>query len=470
MNTKIFFFILMLSASSVFFSCSSSSDEVEYIEVTDLDFEEGTYRPTPLNLDNIPPFSWMGMPDSVKKETTFRIRFNEDAIRSNSNAKIRFVDSNGNPVDGITIDGSNSNYFDAIAKNEAQEINVSYIVNPAVGDSLLSGMIVVAGADLDQVNEISLNSNTLPVATWQLNHRVGINWLRWGVLIALILLMCYVIFILCCLLYGAGLAIAESLQFWSFPTLSLPSFNLWKKKKSRKKQLKNKKKKRKKEVEKLLKLEAKLYEQRQIYQKYDVLEEMRLVLDKIYKKDNNTYCDAKDALKNNTWDALEEAWELWNPTPSEDVVWKGRKKQKCVLKKTHTLYEECKKLGMTKCKYDEHGSPDFGNATISGSVVNISDLYEKYSPENLKKRGGSSSSFQDMAQERIAKKLAPQIKKWAKQNKCAPDYWAWRNAHNLVPHEDTNCQTIRLVYKPIHTAFKHRGGIANVNNIKRHFP
>lgn len=46
---------------------------------------------------------------------------------------------------------------------------------------------------------------------------------------------------------------------------------------------------------------------------------------------------------------------------------------------------------------------------------------------------------------------------------------AWRNEHDLVPHEDTNCRTIRLVYRPAHEAFDHRRGIANAKNIKKHF-
>ena len=49
------------------------------------------------------------------------------------------------------------------------------------------------------------------------------------------------------------------------------------------------------------------------------------------------------------------------------------------------------------------------------------------------------------------------------------DFWQWRDTLDLVPHEDTDRRTMRLVYRPAHTAFKHRGGVANAVNIKTQF-
>lgn len=49
------------------------------------------------------------------------------------------------------------------------------------------------------------------------------------------------------------------------------------------------------------------------------------------------------------------------------------------------------------------------------------------------------------------------------------DGYRWRDSNDLVPHEDTDCKKIRLVYRPAHEAFKHRGGIANAKNIIMHF-
>ena len=88
---------------------------------------------------------------------------------------------------------------------------------------------------------------------------------------------------------------------------------------------------------------------------------------------------------------------------------------------------------------------------------------------NIQKRGGSPNSLQEIAQDRMIPTLKPSIEAWAKSNGRESDFWQWRDSLNLVPHEDTDCRTMRLVYRPAHTAFKHRGGVANALNIKSHF-
>lgn len=181
------------------------------------------------------------------------------------------------------------------------------------------------------------------------------------------------------------------------------------------------------------------------------------------------YLEAKNKLKHNTWGALEEAWKLWHPTPSSHVEWIGENNRICVLKTTHSLYSECKKLHFLECSYDDHGSPDFTSVTYPDSIVNISDLYDTLSSDEIQKRGGAKHSLQEIAQKRMEKQLQKVINKWAKKNNCEPDFYKWRDANNLVPHEDTNCRTMRLVQRDAHTAFKHRGGVANAINIKNHF-
>ena len=84
---------------------------------------------------------------------------------------------------------------------------------------------------------------------------------------------------------------------------------------------------------------------------------MRLELDRLYREDRHTYDHYRAVLRQNTWDALEENWKLWDPVPKSHVVWEG----------------------------------------------------------------------------------------------------------------PNDCRTMRLVYPAAHTAFKHRGGIANAINIKSHF-
>ncbi|MCH5229589.1 MAG: hypothetical protein J1F12_06300 [Muribaculaceae bacterium] len=219
----------------------------------------------------------------------------------------------------------------------------------------------------------------------------------------------------------------------------------------------------------ILDLEKKLYKPGKVADKYDLLEKIRLELDRLYRKDRSKYDELEKALKPNTWEALEDNWTLWNPVPKSHAEWIGPGEMICRLKPTHSNYKECVRLGFTQCEYDEHGSPDFSKVTFPGSVVDISDLYDSLSSQNIQKRGGSPNSLQEIAQMRMVPNLKKVIQKWAKESGNTVDFWEWRNALNLVPHEDTNCRTMRLVYRPIHETFKHRGGVANSINIKNHF-
>lgn len=227
-------------------------------------------------------------------------------------------------------------------------------------------------------------------------------------------------------------------------------------------------------MENILNWERSLYGKMSVADKYDVLERMRLELDRLYRDDRETYERCRQQLRSNTWDALEDAWKLWDPTPKRNAVWSGPGDRTCSLKPSSPYYADCADRGFLRCVYDEHGSPDFGPVTFPDSVVNISDLYDSLSVENIQKRGGSSNSLQEIAQRRMAERLEKVIREWAARKHIEYDaytcFYQWRDENNLVPHEDTDCRTMRLVYRPAHKAFPHRGGIANAINIKRHYP
>lgn len=215
--------------------------------------------------------------------------------------------------------------------------------------------------------------------------------------------------------------------------------------------------------------ESKLYEDRPVAEKYTILEAMRLELDRLYREDRQAYEKCRASLKENTWDALEENWKLWDPAPKSNVVWEGENDCTCRMLPSNPYWGECAERGFTVCEYDLHGSPNFDAVTFPGSVVDIADLYDELSSDNIQKRGGGRYSLQEIAQERMARKLERTVREWAKANHQENDFYKWRDAMNLVPHEDTDCRTMRLVYRPAHLAFKHRGGVANAINIKSHF-
>lgn len=212
-------------------SCGSSDDKHEYVELEDnLDFGKGTYRPNPFKfLDSIPPFSWMGMPNSVKKTTELAISFNEDAIRSKSTAQLAFVDMNGDRIEGIAIGKADGSILSIKADTAQTIIPATITVNPNIGDSILQGSLVVLGNDLDEANGTALGTTMTAVATWSLEHQIGINWWRWIILIIIVSVALYIIFVIGCLTYGAASVGIEALSNLTFPSIT---FNI---KSSRKK-------------------------------------------------------------------------------------------------------------------------------------------------------------------------------------------------------------------------------------------
>ena len=219
--------------------------------------------------------------------------------------------------------------------------------------------------------------------------------------------------------------------------------------------------------------ELKLYGRLSVPEKYAILEKIRLELDRLYLEDRETYDKYHRQLKPNTWDALEDAWKLWDPVPKSNGVWSGPCDRTCSLKSSSPYYADCADKGFLQCEYDEHGSPDFGPVTFPGSVVDISDLYDSLSVDSIQKRGGSGNSLQEIAQSRMAEQLETVLREWAERNHVEYDaytcFYQWRDENNLVPHEDTDCRTMRLVFRPAHQAFTHRGGVSNAVNIKKHF-
>lgn len=76
-------------------------------------------------------------------------------------------------------------------------------------------------------------------------------------------------------------------------------------------------------MEELLTIEKNLYSNLSLVKKYNLLENLRLKLDWLYKNDIDTYEQYKQKLNANTWNALEDAWTLWNPTPKNSGKWGG---------------------------------------------------------------------------------------------------------------------------------------------------
>lgn len=473
----------------LFISCSQSTEQgTTLYDFGAVDYEEpfrGILKTQPSILRkslSIPPYKWLA-PDTLSLQKTFIIEFNEDAVRSGAVATLFFADSLYSKIDGVDFyisDGqSKNNIITVVADSLTKVVTVVCHIDPQVGEKEITGNLFVLCNEIDQINSIPIQQETVNLAEWKLEQKINPPWLLWmlWLLSALIMIMCailvtYYLFKLIIIITKAMANIKISFANTSQNSNIKNSFT-------------NNDNIRKNGsiyqenddpiIKTILKLEERLYSSIGVADKYGILEQIRLILDKLRIADKEKFDLCESNLKENTKDALKVARKLWDPTPNNGLggEWGGYNDMTYTLKKANQHFSECARRDFIKCTYDQHGSPNFDKVTIPGSIVNIEDLYDKLTIDALNKRGGGPNSLQELAQKRMSMKLEPLIKKWAKERGITYDpyecFYKWRDENNLVPHEDTDCRTMRLVYRPAHIAFKHRGGIANAKNIKSHF-
>lgn len=468
---NIIFIILTVFAVSCFcISCSDSEKEHKFVGISELDFGEGTYRPNPFKfLDNIPPFSWMGMPDSVKKETELEISFNEDAIRSHSSGQIAFVDQNGNVVNGLTIGKNLSEIQNIDAKTGGVIIPVSFTVNPAVGDSTLNGSIVVLGNELDQVNETKLSSMATPIASWSMKQKIGINWLRWTILILIVALILAIVALILYGLFKLGLCIfvALSSAVESLSAVSLPSFNSqirWNNNNSQKDKRENKD-----DIHKrnpfivhcehiLLNSNASLsdkaitLERLFIFWDYELPESDKDFEAKMLEKRIKNAMDClwyrntfyKYTKTGMSWSGLElDSTLIPNPT----VTPKNRNYSNIDNLTWGEIMEKHNYHGLNYHK----GKPVFANIALY--TIELSNFDRLVDSTSDTERG----PLQEEAFRILAKNL----------HKTVEEVRLYKEHNRLVWHEDTDCKTLYLVPQEIHNNLHHFGGIGMLKILRK---
>ena len=102
--------IIYLCLTVVFISCSSNDEEdaTTTFDFGEVSFDEpfvGLLKSRPQILVEslqYPPFSWAA-PDTTLIERTFEVTFNEECLRSKSQAIIQFTDEIGTPYSGIDV-------------------------------------------------------------------------------------------------------------------------------------------------------------------------------------------------------------------------------------------------------------------------------------------------------------------------------------------------------------------------------
>ncbi len=457
------------------------------------------------------PYS-LTVPDTNYVSSTIKLSFNEDAVRSGASLSLSLNDKNGRRLnDDQAIVYSNERFT---ASSDTADFHFRCKVLPSRKDTIYSGSILAESVAIDAINDLTINSSCQSIANWYCSQVIKPNFPAWILWILSIIILLILAALLLWLIYKL---VSALLRYFSecnsgegkpddkkkykvkervagAPVLPFLDY----KDKTLKPRI-TKKEKTENCIEEALVIERILSEPSTVADKYDRLEELRLLIDSYYRENNSKLkCGAecseydckhckfrnaehsrhdkcKEELESNTWDALEDAWRLeW---PRKDLmVGDDKPPYTYRVSKLSIYYSKCKSKKFFECKYDEHGSPDFERVTCPDSIVDISDLYIEYTPEELKKRGGDKNSIQYRVQiERMAPQLESTIRDWWTKRgdgsvfKLDVAFWKWRDANDLVPHEDTNCRTMRLVYRPAHKAFHHRGGIANAINIITHF-
>ena len=460
-----------------------SCDE-ERAKVCNFDFGEGEYeepfrgflssKPDILVKSlEYPPFSWLKS-DTLVLNRKIEISFNEECIRSKSKAKITFCSTSYKPFENVKIYCNDTllqnNTYYTKATSDPIVLDIKIKIHPDFGEQLANGFIMVYGTDIDEVNGTSLTEEGMhPVEKLAFSQKIGwpiMIWLLW--LLIVIIIIIAIIFIIYLII-----KLIKSL----ISSLSIAT-------KSRIKQKNSMYYKNKKEedepwyIKKARELEREVYSRSTVTSKYEKFEELRLHIN--ITADTNPDLNERcyQAMRPSTQKALDKRNEIWwGKTPKNGIrgKWTGERGMSTyILNPISRAYKRAKPFGMTECKYDNYGTPNFDSITENGSIVNISDLYDNYSASGLDKRGGSWNSIQEVAQRQMADNMEYKIHSWWKQNHPGEifekydAFYKWRNANDLVPHEDNNCKTMRLVKRPVHEIFKHCGGIANAKIVKKY--
>ena len=204
--------LILLCACSLLISCQQQ-EQFATIDFGTAEFEEpfrGLLASQPSWL--VATLDWPILrilkSDTVVLSKTIEIGFNEDAVRSNSSARIFFVDENGNTSKKYQISCNNTpmgkDGYDLKATSEPQQLELVVKVDPSIGDTTVRGYISIMGNEIDEVNSIPLTEEGAQnVAQWSFTHEIGWPLMIWKIwMFLLILLIILIVYLLKFLVIG----------------------------------------------------------------------------------------------------------------------------------------------------------------------------------------------------------------------------------------------------------------------------
>lgn len=140
-----------------------------------------------------PPFSWVAS-DTVCLEKTLEISFNEECVRSKSEAIIQFRDSLYSSLNGIRIfcngEIAPNGEIKISADSLVKTLSLKYMVSPLMSDTVIQGCIFIQGKELDVVNGEMLQQDNNIIANWECKQEIGwpiLLWLLWLVVTIIVI-------------------------------------------------------------------------------------------------------------------------------------------------------------------------------------------------------------------------------------------------------------------------------------------
>lgn len=460
MRTRIIKFFCVILCVSVIVGCSNKEDSGNQSEeIAMVDFGEGVYRPNPFKfLDNIPPFSWLGTPDSVICQSEITISFNEDAVRSKSTGTIYLADANGNRVKGIRMGDNNESEITFVAADKEVTVPITIRVNPEVGDSLFTGSIMVVADKLDVVNDTKLMSYATPVAGWQMKHQIGINWWRWLLLILVAALILAILFFICYGLVKAFIAIDAVI-----PPINVSMPKLKKKGKKKNDDEEEEEEDARHKLHRYLRERQNILmsHKKTVSEKATALTEMcQYVLYVLTESVRSEQLSLMVANVSAMVVSLNKNFDL----PTNNGEWSGREGESVWIpddsftpgnrggysNKDHLPWYKIKRKYCYRGTPFQKGVPDFSN--VSKYMVELPNFADYIHVDDKRER----SKLHDAAYRRLGTKLGLPIS----EKKHLEDYNLLHDPYAYTWHELMDCRTLILVPYEVHGNINHIGGIA----------
>lgn len=156
------------------------------------------------------PYKWF-CSDTVLLEKTLQFDFNEESIRSNSSAKVSFVDETGLLDNNVSflVNGQriNNSTFVIQSDFQSQQLRIGIKVSPELGNNNLIFAVMAYGFELDQIGDVNIQQDCNFLGKLSFSQEIRWPILLWGCWLATILLILLMLWFISVFIYDFYLGI-----------------------------------------------------------------------------------------------------------------------------------------------------------------------------------------------------------------------------------------------------------------------